>query len=247
MILKHSFTSALALIIGIGLSTPRIVRADQMDKKIIVSFSKSVEIPNLVLEPGTYVFKLADHGNIPNVVQVFNRDETQIYASLLTIAKYRDQVTDQPVFELEERNPGEPMAIDSWFYPGEDTGREFVYSKTSHFQSAAEPAVNVSPQSTAAVPAPSEVPEPSESTAQIETIERVRIVAFLVAPEAPTPDPPAAPALYEPVSTATAAQPTELPKTASALPLLALLGMLSLGGAAILQGAGRLSAYLHRK
>jgi hypothetical protein len=248
MTFKHSFASALALMMGITLFAPRIARADQWDKKIVVSFNKSVEIPNLVLEPGTYVFKLANHGDIPNVVQIFNEDESQIYASLFTIPKYRDTVTDRPLFQFAERNAGEPMAIDAWFYPGEDTGYEFVYSKDSDVQSAAEPAVNITPDNTAAAPAPS---QPTALPPESETIETVHIIAFLAVPEAPTPDPTAASenltAPSEPVTAATAAQPKELPKTASRLPLLALFGILSLVSAAILQAAGRLSAYFARK
>jgi len=250
MTLKRSFTSALALMTAITLFAPRIVRADQMDKKIIVRFNKPVEIPDLVLEPGTYVFKLADHGNIPNVVQVFNQDETQIFASRLTIPTYRDTVTDQPVFQLGERNEGAPMAIDAWFYPGEGTGYEFVYSKDTDARSAAGPAANETPDNTAALPAPAEVPAPSEPP-QTEIIETIRIVAFLATPEAPAPDPTAASANStapsEPVAAATVTQTKELPKTASSLPLLALFGMLLLASAAILQAAGRLSAYFARK
>ena len=214
----------------------RIVRADQMDKKIIVSFSKPVEIPNLVLQAGTYVFKLAGHGNIPNVVQVYNEDESQIYASLLTIPKYRDTVTDQPEFQLEESNQGEPTAIDAWFYPGENTGYEFVYSKGSHVHSAPEAAANITPDNIVAAPAPS---EPTAHPPESDVIETIRIVVFFATPEAPAPDPIVAAenstAPSEPVTTTAAAQPKELPKTASRLPLLALFGMLSLGSAATLQ------------
>jgi hypothetical protein len=248
MTLKRSFVSVLALMMTITLFAPRIARADEFDKKIVVSFNKPVEIPNLVLEPGTYVFKLADHGNIPNVVQVFNEDETEIYASLLTIPKYRDTVSDQPVFQLEERRQGAPMAIDAWFYPGEDTGYEFMYSKESDVQSAAGPTGSVSPDNAAAVPAPSEVPEVTEPTvpAQSGTVEIFRIVALFAAPEAPVLDPTAASTNSTAPSEAAAPQPKELPKTASNLPLLALFVMLSLGSAAILQVARRLSAYFAR-
>ena len=246
MTLKGSFLSALALTMTITLFAPRIARADQFDKKIVVSFNKAVEIPNLVLEPGTYVFRLANHGDIPNLVQVFNEDETQIYASLLTISKYRDTVTDRPVFQFEERNVGEPMAIDAWFYPGEDTGYEFVYLKDPEVQSASEPAVNETEDNTAAVPAALEPTAPPP----IEATETVEIIAFVVVPEEPTPEPSAAFTIFtlpsEPVAVA-AAQPNELPKTASRLPLLALFGMLLLGSAVILQASGRLSEYFARK
>jgi len=248
MTLKSSFTSALVLMAVVTLFSPRIARADQFDKKIVVSFNKPIEIPDLVLEPGTYVFRIARHGDIPNLVEVFNEEETRLYASRFTVPKYRESVTDEPFFQFEERNVGQPMAIDAWFYPGEDTGYEFVYSKDSNVQSAAGPAVDVTPDNTAAIAPPS---EPTVDPPENEITETVQIFVFVVAPEAPAPDPSPAFAIFtvpsEPVAVAAPAQPNELPKTASHLPLLALLGMLSLGGAAILQGAGRFSAYFARK
>ena len=165
MTLKRYLLSVLALMMAITLFAQRIVRASETDKKIIVSFNKPVEIPNRVLEPGTYVFKLADHGNASNIVQVFNETETQIYATLLTIPKYRNTASDQPVFQFEERNQDDrPIAIGAWFYPREHTGYEFVYSKDADVQSAAEPAANVKPDSTAAV-RPSELAVPTVQTA----------------------------------------------------------------------------------
>jgi hypothetical protein len=248
MSLKSSFRSALALMAVFTLYSPHIARADQFDKKIVVSFNKPIEIPDLVLEPGTYVFRLARHGDIPNLVEVFNEEETRLYASRFTVAKFRDTVTDEPFFQFEERNAGQPMAIDAWFYPGEDTGYEFVYSKDSNVQSAAGPAVDVTPDNTAAI-APSS--EPTVDPPQNDTTETVQIIVFVVAPEVPAPDPSPAFAIFtvpsEPVAVAAPAQPNELPKTASHLPLLALLGTLSLSGAAILQAVRRLSPYFARK
>jgi len=253
MTLKRSLVSVLALMMAFTLFTPRIVRAGETGSKIIVRFNKPVEIPNVVLEPGTYVFKLADHGNARNVVQVFNDNETRIYATLFTIPKHRDTVSDEAVFQLAERNEAAPMAIDAWFYPGEHTGYEFVYSKKPDVQSAAEAAASVTPDDTATEPTPSEPTVPSEQTApapQIETIHIIRIVTFLARPEEPIPDPPAvstnSTVPSEAAADASGAPPKELPRTASDLPLLALFGMLSLGSAAILQVAGRLSAYFAR-
>jgi len=249
MTLKSCFTSVLAVTLAVTLFAPRIARADQFDKKIVVSFNKPVEIPDLVLDPGTYVFRLTRHGDIPNLVEVFNEEETRLYASRFTVPKYRDTVTDQPVFQFEERNVGQPMAIDAWFYPGEDTGYEFVYSKDSDVHSVAESAVDVTPDNTAAIAPPS---EPTVDPSENDTTETVAIIiVFVVAPEAPTPDPSPDFAIFtgpfEPVALAAPAQPNELPKTASRLPLLALFGMLSLGGAAILQAARSFSAYLAGK
>src|SRR5215467_11603087 len=102
MTLRRSVVSALAVMMAITLFAPRIVRAAGTGTKIIVRFNKPVEIPNLVLEPGTYVFRLANHAVSRDIVHVFNEGETRVFATLFTIPKYRATVSDQPVFQLEE-------------------------------------------------------------------------------------------------------------------------------------------------
>ena len=60
-------------------------RADTWDKKTIVTFGDSVEIPGQVLPPGTYVFKLADSASDCHIVQIWNEDQTQLLATILAI------------------------------------------------------------------------------------------------------------------------------------------------------------------
>jgi hypothetical protein len=107
-------------------------RADQWDKKTIVVFSNSVEIPGQVLPAGTYVFKLADSPSNRHIVQIWNEDESQILATTLTIPNTRFEPPDKSMFELEERAGNSPMALKVWFYPGNSTGEEFVYSRHSY-------------------------------------------------------------------------------------------------------------------
>jgi hypothetical protein len=47
-------------------------RADQWDRKTIVTFSDSVEVPGQVLPAGTYVFRLADIPTDKHIVQIWN-------------------------------------------------------------------------------------------------------------------------------------------------------------------------------
>jgi hypothetical protein len=51
--------------------------------------------------------------------------------SLTTIPAYRLDVTDQSAITFEERTKGAPMAIKTWFYPGDNWGREFVYGQAA--------------------------------------------------------------------------------------------------------------------
>jgi hypothetical protein len=104
-------------------------RADNWDKKTMVTFSDSVEIPGQVLPPGTYVFKLANSVSDRHIVQIWNGGETQIMATILAVPINRLEPPDETIFEFNERPADSPMALHSWFYPGDNTGQEFVYPR----------------------------------------------------------------------------------------------------------------------
>jgi hypothetical protein len=75
------------------------------------------------------LFELADHGSEPNVVQVFSADRSVLYGFCLTIATERQQPADDPTVTLAEPESGRPAVLVKWFYPGRESGNEFVYSK----------------------------------------------------------------------------------------------------------------------
>src|SRR5204863_487872 len=87
---------------------------------------------------------------------------------ILAIPDYRETTPDKPVIQFEERAAGSPEAIHSWFYPGENTGWEFVYPKRE------QPSSNTMPATSAPAPAPDSTPAPAPVS---------------VAPAAPAPQP----------------------------------------------------------
>src|SRR5882724_10406558 len=56
-------------------------RADQSDRKTIVTVKGSIQIPGKVLPAGTYVLKLLDP-NDTTLVSVFNADETHLITTV---------------------------------------------------------------------------------------------------------------------------------------------------------------------
>jgi hypothetical protein len=88
-------------------------KADTWDKKTIVTFRDSVEIPGQVLPAGTYVFKLANSVSDRHIVQIWNEDETQMLATILAVPDHRSDVPDRTIFEFDERPGDSPMALHS--------------------------------------------------------------------------------------------------------------------------------------
>jgi len=217
--------SCLALLF---LGFPSGGKADTWNKKTIVTFSQPVEIPGVgaqVLPAGTYVFKLLDSSSNRHIVQVFNKNEDHVYATILAIPNYRLKSTDKTVMKFGERAAGQPEAIRAWFYPGANWGEEFVYPKYR----ATELAKLVN-QPVLAMPAELA----TVITTPVKTVDEPAVVALKEAPvEAvkPTGEVVAMTEVVElPPATLLAQEPArEIPHTASALPLLALIGLLSLG------------------
>lgn len=216
---------AVAVVAFISVST---ARADEWNKKTVLTFSQPVEIPGHVLPAGTYTFKLKDSATDRHIVEIYDAKETKLIATVMTIPNYRLKVSDATVIKFREVPAGSPEAIRAWFYPGNTLGREFVYPK--------ERAMALAKASGAPVPA---IPVHVDDAEELKAAPMVAI----------TPE-----AQEAPVATAIQMTPTvvgttgverskaRLPKTASVLPLMVLLGLVSIGAAFGLMAFGKRAA-----
>jgi hypothetical protein len=106
------------------------IMADESNKRTEFQFSAPVEIPGKELAPGKYVFELANGESDRNIVRVFSEDSKgneSLVATIAAIPDHRADTPEKPMVQFEERHSGSPAAIHSWFYPGDNTGWEFVY------------------------------------------------------------------------------------------------------------------------
>jgi hypothetical protein len=209
--------------------------ADDFNRKTKLTFSAPVEVPGVgaqTLPAGTYVFKILDSLSDRHVVQIFNEDESHLYTTILAIPNYRLKTTDKTVITFAERPAGQPEALKAWFYPGREWGEEFVYSKARAIELAKETNEPVLATTIALDTAPVEALKTAPIVAVAPTGEPVEL-SQVVEPPPVAAEPAAAPApAAEPVTVATAepvaAPAAALPKTASSLPLVGLIGLLML-------------------
>jgi hypothetical protein len=121
---------SLGGLLALGSFLTKTAMADEWNKKTEFQFNAPVEIPGKALAPGKYVFEFVDRQSPHNVVQVFSEDSNgneDLIATVLTSPARASKTPDKPLIHFEERPTATPMAIRSWFYPGDDTGWEFVY------------------------------------------------------------------------------------------------------------------------
>jgi hypothetical protein len=232
----------------LGLVLAPNTRADEWNRKTVVTISGPVEIPGVhlkgwgVLPAGTYVFKILDSMSDRHIVQIFNKEETVVYATILAIPNYRLKATDKTVITFRERPAGQPEALRAWFYPGRNWGEEFVYPKAKALEIAKT-------TNTAVLFTPAEIPvevvEPIQSATEPVVAELKQAPIMAIKPtgeevqlaEVVTP-PPAEVAVATPAPVAAEPQRT-LPDTSSTLPLIGLFGLLAVGGAFVIRSAAR--------
>jgi hypothetical protein len=221
-------------------------KADDWDRKTVITFSGPVEIPGVhlagweVLPAGTYVFKILGSQSDRHIVQIFNQEETIVYATALAIPNYRLKATDKTVMTFTERPAGEPEAIRAWFYPGRNWGEEFVYPKARAmvlakaantpvlFTPAEIPVETATPIKSATEPVVMQLSQAPIMAVQ-PTGEEVQLAAVVTPPPAETE-----------VAVVTAPEmPARLPDTASSMPSIALGGMLALSAALALRSSGK--------
>jgi hypothetical protein len=219
----------------LGAAFSPTAKADDHDKKTTVTFSGPVEIPPVyitgmrVLPAGTYVFKLVNSSSNRHIVQIFNKEQTKIYATVLAIPNYRLVPKNKTVITFDEGVRGQPEAIRAWFYPGANWGEEFVYPKTKAVELAK---VTKTPVLALQAEVAVEVAKPEEPEV-VAVLEQAPIVAVRPTGEEVEI---AEVVQTEPVTLAAAPEVArvaedDLPGTASSLPLIALCGLLALSGA----------------
>jgi hypothetical protein len=229
-------------------------RADDWNKKTILTFSGPVQIPGATLTAGTYVFKLADIPGNRHVVQVFDKDEKKIYTTMLAVPNQRAEPSDKPIVLFSERATGSPQAVKVWYYPGETIGNEFVYPRSQAMKIAKESHTRVLAMNNDNKTANTigEVPAEMKSATvgyfdengnwQSDDNNRVAVTGTTARAETTTAPAPTMARTQSAGTTGSRPARKHLPRTSSSLALFELISGLSLaGGFAVRQLRQRLS------
>ena len=208
---------------------PFRAQADQWDKMTLLTVDQPIQVSNTYLEPGTYMFKLADSQSDRHIVQIFTKDRKRLINTIIAIPSYRVEATGRTQFTFWETPPGFAKAIRMWYYPGHNFGQEFRYPTELRqlvavaTAPAPAPPPQVSEQAPPAEQSQAEITQNTQETVTQETAPQAEQPPVEIAQNTPpannvAPQPPSQP---EP--------PQTLPKTASPYPLFGLGGLFALG------------------
>lgn len=251
--MKHFRSIAFAAFTGcIGLAMIPSLQGQNWNKKTTLTVNEAIEVPSccapghtVTLQPGEYVLVLVDSLSDRHIVRIFDKDQQHVMTTVLAIPNYRLQPTGNTVLQYWEVPAGQPRALRAWFYPGDNFGQEFVYPKQTAAQIAAfvkapVPAIEVE---TSAVEDLKTVPvvavDESGKTTELAVTLPIQSPETSLQPTLQsTPEPTLQAAVeVQPVPMQTAdriveaeapAPLQELPHTASAMPLLGVVGLVSL-------------------
>ena len=150
-------------------------------------------------------------------------------------------MTDKTVMTFRERAAGSPEAIRAWFYPGNSWGQEFVYPKTRAIELAKE--TNEPVLAMPAELAPNlTLPAKSVDDPPVVALKEATVIAVKPSGEEVALKEVVEPPPVETASVKTLEHSKSLPETASLMPLLELVGLLSLGTGVVLATIRKRSA-----
>ena len=212
------------------------------------TFSQQVELPNKTLPAGTYLFQLMDSPSNRHIVKVMSQDRKELHTTLMAIPFYsNDRPSDQPQVRFMETpaqaSGGGANAIKIWFYPGMTVGHEFIYPRAQAMRIAArtnQPVLTTRTEtevSETVADADLARVDPAGTDAAVSIEARTETTPPVTADResAPMPDRTTAPMRDRDTDTVR----TDLPNTASLLPLLAVIGIGSLVGSRWLRRSRR--------
>jgi hypothetical protein len=114
-------------LLGVMLSAPQ-AQADVWNEKTELTFTEPIIIPGATLQPGAYVFRLSESSATRNLVRVYNTDGMELVTIAQAVPMRRNERVGDTILKFNPTDRGMP-ALKGWFYPGQTTGHEFIYSE----------------------------------------------------------------------------------------------------------------------
>ena len=213
-------------------------------RDVYFTFSQPVMVPNQTLPAGKYLFRVTGQGR--NIVEIYSGDKSRMIQRAMVVHAARSDSPERAEIRLIEGASNAPVAVGTWWYPSQRQGWEFIYPRDQALKlakTARQPIlttaenvpaekidssdlVRVEPSGSQADYSASENPQPAQvrGTAQVGEVAAADANANQVAAAMSNQSRPAS-------STTARAERTALPRTASSVPMIALVSVLAFAAA----------------
>jgi hypothetical protein len=108
-------------------SAAAALAADEWNDRTVLKFSAPVMVPGAILQPGSYVFQLADANGNRNLVRITDEATGEQVVLTQAVPIKRQDTSGDVVLQFNPTSGNAPTALKAWFYPGSVYGHEFVY------------------------------------------------------------------------------------------------------------------------
>ena len=125
-------SKALRAILGLSLGVTlwaSTAQAQPADKRTFFTFSAPIALPGATLPAGRYIFRIVDTTSSRKVIQVLSDDGKKPFVMANTIPDQRRDAPKDATVAFYETPRGTPAALKTWWYPGETTGYQFIYPR----------------------------------------------------------------------------------------------------------------------
>lgn len=244
MTLMRKFTLACVVATAVAVIPWAAQAQGPANQDTYFTFSAPVELPGATLPAGRYLFVLADSPSNRHVVRVMSDDRKKIYTTVMAIPSYQvGEPSSEPEIRFMEAPANGPNAIKLWIYPGRTTAHEFLYPRSQAMRLAratSEPVLTVKSEDATldtvvetdmtridnegrdtGISAEATTLEADTSALHGTIDDEESVQASSTTSAQVQPEPMPAPRTRR-------ADRTELPSTASVLPLIAVIGLGSL-------------------
>jgi LPXTG-motif cell wall-anchored protein len=128
MLRKTLLSTYLFTVLMCGATGVAIAQNDSPYKDAYFTFSQPVTLPNLTLPPGKYLFRVTGEGR--SIVQIYAGDRSKLLGTVMSVHAARSDQPEKAEIRLIESSANAPVAVGTWWYPGQRQGWEFVYPRS---------------------------------------------------------------------------------------------------------------------
>ena len=128
----------VSVVVAVSFIAPSIATGQGLDESnwpVRTTFDRSVQVGSMVLDPGTYDFRLTSGTVARTVVAIYSVDQRRWIGMVIGV---NDDTPKMSSFTLEDVGDNQPALLRYWFYPDWNRGIKFIYGSANTVDTIAE-------------------------------------------------------------------------------------------------------------